>query len=57
MGCDGWIEKPQEKMGIDIYCYTCGGKIDPDDPQKGHEKCVNEFGLPVRIEMDNYRER
>jgi len=57
MGCDGWIEDPQKEFVVKLYCYSCGKDIDHDKPIAEHENCVNENGLPVRLELDNYLRR
>lgn len=58
MGCDGWIENPKKPITISYTCYGCSETIDPDNPIKGHEGCLDADGkLSISREIDNFERR
>jgi hypothetical protein len=59
MGCSHHIINMGDPIKLIITCHTCGERVDPEFPFRGHECCYGsvDYDLEVDIIITNTRER
>lgn len=58
MGADGFVIDLSESIRFEVRCHQCSRVVWLDEPERGHEDCVQPDGrLAVNYDIGNYEDR
>lgn len=59
VGCDAYINNPEEPVDLEMTCYCCRERVNPERPIEGHDECTLLYNgrLAVLIDQNNLEMR